>query len=118
MQRTDPPSHPRSTVQQHDTSLFIALELSMSNWLIAVSAPGSDRISKYRVQAGDAAALLSLLRRVKTQAERRCNGSVTIVSIYEAGLDGFWVHRLLEANDVESQVVDAASIAVNTWPPL
>jgi transposase len=91
----------------------MALELSMSNWLIAVSAPGSDRISKYRVEAGDAAALLSLLRRLKTQAERRCNGPVTIVSIYEAGLDGFWVHRLLEANDVESQVVDAASIAVD-----
>jgi transposase len=29
------------------------------------------------------------------------------------GLDGFWVHRLLEANGVESHVVDAASITVN-----
>ena len=36
-----------------------------------------------------------------------------IVSIYEAGLDGFWIHRMLEANDVESHVVDAASIAVD-----
>ena len=39
--------------------------------------------------------------------------SVQIVSIYEAGLNGFWVHRVLEASDVESPVVDAASIAVN-----
>jgi transposase len=38
---------------------------------------------------------------------------VRIVSIYEAGLDGFWVHRVLEAKDVESHVVDAASIAVD-----
>jgi len=38
---------------------------------------------------------------------------VRIVSIYEAGLDGFWVHRMLEAHDVESHVVDAASIAVD-----
>jgi transposase len=38
---------------------------------------------------------------------------VKTISIYEAGLDGFWVHRLLEANGVDSQVVDAASIAVN-----
>jgi transposase len=36
-----------------------------------------------------------------------------MVAIYEAGLDGFWVHRLLEANGVESHVVDAASIAVD-----
>ena len=36
-----------------------------------------------------------------------------IISIHEAGLDGFWVHRLLEANGVESHVVDAASIAVD-----
>jgi transposase len=37
---------------------------------------------------------------------------VGIVVIQEAGLDGFWVHRLLEANRIESHVVDAASIAV------
>ena len=37
---------------------------------------------------------------------------VKIVVIQEAGLDGFWVHRLLEANGIESHVVDAASIAV------
>jgi transposase len=81
--------------------------------LVAINAPGSDRISKYRMTAGDAAALLNLLARVKGQAERHNDGSAGIISIYEAGLDGFWVHRLLEANGVESHVVDAASIAVN-----
>ena len=35
-----------------------------------------------------------------------------MVSIHEAGLDGFWVHRMLQANGIESHVVDAASIAV------
>ena len=39
-------------------------------------------------------------------------GPVEVVVIQEAGLDGFWVHRLLEANGMESHVVDAASIAV------
>ena len=33
--------------------------------------------------------------------------------IQEAGLDGFWLHRLLEANGIESHVVDPASIAVD-----
>src|ERR1700678_771900 len=37
---------------------------------------------------------------------------VEIVVIQEAGLDGFWVHRLLEANRMKSHVVDAASISV------
>jgi transposase len=38
---------------------------------------------------------------------------VRVISIHEAGLDGFWVHRFLEAHGIESHVVDAASIAVN-----
>jgi transposase len=113
MQCTDHPCHSRSIARPYDTSLFVALELSKSIWLIAVSAPGSDKISKYRVAGGDVAGLLSLLARLKAQAERHCDGAVKIVSIHEAGFDGFWVHRLLEANDVESQVVDAASIAVD-----
>ena len=40
-------------------------------------------------------------------------GAVRDGSIHEAGLDGFWVHRLLEANGMESHVVDAASIEVD-----
>jgi hypothetical protein len=56
---------------------------------------------------------VGLLAWLKAQAERYCGGPVQIASIYEAGLDGFCVHRLLEANGVESHVVDAASIAVD-----
>jgi transposase len=37
---------------------------------------------------------------------------VKVIAIQEAGLDGFWVHRLMEANEIESYVVDPASIAV------
>lgn len=107
------PLHLRAATHEHATSLFVAFELSKSNWLIAVSAPGSDKISTYRVTAADIAALLGLLARLKAQAERYCHAPVRIISIYEAGLDGFWVHRLLQANGVESLVVDAASIAVD-----
>ena len=113
MQRTDHSGPVRAAPDPHDTSLFVALELSKSVWLIAVSAPGSDKMSKYQVAAGDGAAVLKLLARLKMQAERHTGGPVTIVSIYEAGLDGFWIHRLLETNKVESHVVDAASIAVD-----
>jgi transposase len=57
-------------------------------------------------------ALLSLLSRLKMQAERHCGETERVVSIHEAGLDGFGVHRLLQANGIDSHVVDAASIAV------
>ncbi len=113
MQCTDHPSHLRSAAHRHDTSLFVALELSKSAWLIAVSAPGSDKMSKYRMAAGDGAMLLNLLARLKVQAERRTGGPVQVISIHEALFDGFWIHRLLEVNKVESHVVDAASIAVD-----
>jgi len=93
--------------------MFVALELSRSTWLVAVNAPHIDKISKYRIEAGDSAALLSLLSRLRAEAERRSGRSVKTISIQEAGLDGFWLHRLLQANGVESHVVDAASIAVH-----
>ena len=105
--------HPTTTVREDDISLFVALELSRSTWLLAMSAPHDDKISKYRVDAGDSAALLKLLSRLSAEAQRRCGRPVKTIAIHEAGLDGFWVHRLLEANGVESHVVDAASIAVN-----
>ncbi len=106
-------AYPRSAVHAHDTALFVALELSRSTWLIGSSTPGSDRISKHQVPAADTTALLALLKRLKARAERSCGTTVRVISIHEAGLDGFWVHRFLEANGIESHVVDAASIAVN-----
>src|SRR5215472_2287575 len=55
---------------------------------------------------------LDLLARLKSKAEQRIAAPVKVVTIHEVGLDGFWIHRLLEANGVESHVVDPASIAV------
>ena len=78
------PPHLKAAVREEDSSLFVALELSKSVWLIAASAPGSEKISKYHVAAGDVAALLALLARLKAQAERYRGGPVQIVSIYSA----------------------------------
>jgi transposase len=113
MRSTDHPARLRAAVREEDSFLFMALELSKSSWLIAASAPASEKVSKYSVAAADVAALLGLLARLKAQAEQSCHGPVQVVSIHEAGLDGFWVHRMLAANGVESHVVDAASIAVD-----
>jgi transposase len=100
-------------VQSDPAILYASLELSQSSWLVTSLSPGSEKMSKYAISAGDGAALLALLTRLQNRAMRISDGSLRIVVIQEAGLDGFWVHRLLEANGVESHVVDPASIAVS-----
>ena len=103
----------QTVVRVNDTKLFASLELSKSRWLVTVSAPGSEKLSKHVVIGGDGGALLNLLGRLRASAERRGGVAVQVVVIQEAGLDGFWLHRLLEANGIESHVVDPASIAVD-----
>ena len=69
-------------------------------------------MSKYSVDGENGTALLDCLARLRAKAEPRVGTAVKIVVIQEAGLDGFWIHRLLEANGIESHVVEPASIAV------
>src|SRR5689334_3074753 len=80
----------RATVRTDEATVFVALELSHSTWLVAASLPGSDKMSKHGLKAGDGPGLLALLARFKAQAERQVGGPVRIVTIQEAGLDGCW----------------------------
>ena len=102
-----------TTTRSEDNIVFVALELSRKSWLVATSSPGEERISKRVVTAGDGPGLLALLGKLREAAERRLGRAVRVVVIQEAGLDGFWVHRLLVDNAIESHVVDAASLAVD-----
>jgi transposase len=96
-----------------DATLFVALELSLSSWVVMASAPGEDKASKHCVAACDGPGLLALLDRLRQRAEQRCRRPIAVVVMQEVGRDGFWVHRLLEAHGVRSFVVDPSSIAVN-----
>ena len=102
----------QSTGTPPEPTLYASLELSRSTWLVTSLSPGSEKMSKRTLPGGDGAALLDLLNRLRAKAEQFAGRSVKIMIIQEAGLDGFWIHRLLEAHDVESHVVDPASIAV------
>src|SRR6266446_5851328 len=102
----------RTGIREDCATLFVSLELSRSTWVATSLAPGSKKMSKHALVAGNRRELLDLLVRLKTRAEQRIAAPVKIVTIQEVGLDGFWIHRLLEANGVESHVVDPASIAV------
>jgi transposase len=111
MSSTRDPSQP-TTADPAPASIFASLELSRSRWLVTVMAPGSGKMSKHAVPGGGGSAPLGLLARLRARAERHTASPVGIVTIQEAGFDGFWIHRLLQANGIESHVVEAASIAV------
>ncbi len=93
-------------------TVFVSLELSRAKWLITSMSTWRDKMSKHTVDAGDGAALLDRLARLRTEAEQRLGTPARVVVIQEAGLDGFWIHRLLQAGGIESHVVEPASIAV------
>src|ERR1700739_372534 len=101
-----------TTARANDITLFASLELSKSKWVVTINRPGSEKFSKHVVEGGDGGCLLDLLSRSRAKAAQRYGVRIKTVVIQEAGLDGFWIHRLLLAEGIESHVVDAASIAV------
>jgi len=109
-----PASGPRPdlvAVQVNLSAIFVSLELSRSTWLITSLVPGGgDKMSKHSVSSGDIAGLLDHFTKLREKAHARAGASFPIIAIQEAGLDGFWVHRVLERAGIESHVVDAASI--------
>src|ERR1700686_2538268 len=95
-------------------AIFVSLELSRSKWLITSISPGAgEKMSKFIIRAGDIAALLTRFGDLQRKAEARTGQSFKIISIQEAGLDGFWIHRILEREGIESYIVDPASIATS-----
>jgi len=109
----DPHEEP-AAIQTHIGAIFISLELSRSKWLITSLVPGGgQRMSKHWVEAGDLAGLLAGFWAIRDKVLARTGKSYPFVVIQEAGLDGFWIHRSLVKEGIESHVVDAASIAVS-----
>jgi transposase len=95
-------------------AIFISLELSRSKWLITSLSPGGgEKMSKHAMVADDIAGLLMRFAELKRKAQARTGRCFPIIVIQEAGLDGFWIHRALQAEGIESHVVDAASIATS-----
>ena len=95
-------------------AIFISLELSRSTWLITSLSPsGGEKMSKHSVPAGDICVLLARFSEIRQKAFARTGKSFPVIVIQEAGLDGFWIHRVLQNEGIESHVVDPASIATS-----
>jgi transposase len=96
----------------HCGTIFVAIELSQKNWLVTVHSPDRDRFSRRKLEGGDHAGLLALIEKIRSQAAQKLGSALRITSCYEAGYDGFWLHRLLRAAGIMNLVFDPASIPV------
>ena len=109
----DRPEAP-SAIRSDLGAIFISLELSRSTWLITSLSPGGgEKMSKHSVPAGDICVLLARFSEIRQKAFARTGKSFPVIVIQEAGLDGFWIHRVLQNEGIESHVVDPASIATS-----
>jgi transposase len=95
-----------------DNTLVAVIELSLSGWLVAGMLPGVARQPLKKLDP-DEAALLRLLCRWEEEAERSGSPVERIVVAYEAGRDGFWLARWLQAHGIETHVIHSTSVAVS-----
>lgn len=92
-------------------TLYLAFELSQAKWKLGFTTSVGQKAWKRAVEAGG---LLALGKQIRLAKERfRLPEECRVLSCYEAGRDGFWLHRYLLAEKIENLVVDSASIEVN-----
>src|SRR5438034_10096240 len=109
-------NRPEATIAIHIDlrAIFVSLELSRSTWLITSLSPGAgEKMSKHSMRSGDVPALLGRFAQFREKAQARTGQRFPIIVIQEAGLDGFWIDRVLQKEEIESHIVDPASIATS-----
>lgn len=106
--------HVEQTEAARDRAVvFVAMELSKTSWLLAARASPSGKTSSHRLNGGDVAGLLALLRRLQAREQREGGHDVEVILGYEAGYDGFWLQRRLAAEGITCWVMDPGSLQVD-----
>jgi transposase len=105
-------SNVSTPIAGHSGTIFVAIELSQRSWLVTMHSPDKKRFSRHKLDGGDEVGLLGLIERIRVRAAQALCSIPRVVSCYEAGYDGFWLHRWLEAAGITNFVFDPASIAV------
>jgi transposase len=106
--------HVEQTEAARDRAVvFVAMELSKTSWLLAARASPSGKTSSHRLNGGDVAGLLALLRRLQAREQRQGGHDVEVILGYEAGYDGFWLQRRLSAEGITCWVMDPGSLQVD-----
>src|SRR3984893_627548 len=107
----DAPRPAQPAIRTDLGAIFVSMELSRKTWLITSLSPGGgEKMSKHLVPAGDVFGLLRRFAELRRKAAARTGRDFPVIVIQEAGLDGFWIHRVLQSEGIESHLVDAASI--------
>lgn len=104
--------HTDAPVAVEYATVHIAFELSKKTWKLGMMLPGTQKMSRYSIGGGDLAELGKLLASAQQKAERSGGKPVRILSCYEAGYDGHWLHRWLTGQGVINHEIDPASIEV------
>ena len=90
--------------------LMLAFELGEEGWQLGFSTGFGQRVRRRKIASRDTRALLDQIEWARGELDVP---EGRVVSCYEAGRDGFWLHRFLEAHGVESVIIDSSSIEVN-----
>jgi len=96
-----------------ENTVHIAIELSFSSWLVAARLTGAKKSRLHRIEGGDTGALLALIAELRSRALTELGGAAEVACCFEAGRDGFWLHRLLTAHGILVYVLEPTSILVN-----
>lgn len=105
---------PKTTQNNYTTNLqklYMAMELSNTEWRLGFSIGLGQRPRLRKLKARDLSGLMEEIRKSKERFDLPAR--TPVMSCYEAGRDGFWLHRYLVRQGVANQVVDSASIEVN-----
>jgi transposase len=96
-----------------ENTVHVAIELSVSSWLVAARLPGIEKPRLRCIKGGDTTALLALIAELRSRAWTKLSGAAEVACCFEAGRDGFWLHRLLTAHGIAAYVLEPTSILVN-----
>jgi len=104
-----------ATRVRHSTTpgriLYLALELGWNGWKLGFSTSPAQPVRQRSLRARDLAGLLKEIAAAKQRFG--LPPETPVRSCYEAGRDGFWLHRYLTDQGIDNVVVDSASIEVN-----
>jgi transposase len=95
-----------------NNTIIAVIEMSQSIWLVAGMLPGIERQPRQKLEPNPER-LLALLHRWRDEAVRAGRTITRIALVFEAGRDGFWLARWLEARGVEAHVIHPSSVAVS-----
>jgi len=104
-----------ATHTEHDTTregvLFLAFELSDKTWKLGFPTGHGHKPRERTVTARDQARVLDEIASAKRRLKRP--ETAPVVSCYEAGRDGFWLHRFLQGHGITNHGVESSAIEVN-----